>query len=170
MREYQTPSQNESTTSDAQSPKSRKNSWLPTVIKNIACQSLGWCPPVASGTATRRPWRVRSQSGGVKAPPRRGPVVTEATAALLHTWQRHIKSHPKTCGSGKTDSLQSSLVSSQGVSSPTLPNGCGQELIGLSLQRDQGKVSDACRQRRQRGGADIAISPPLLDGSWGAFA
>ena len=51
-----------------------------------------------------------------------------------------------------------------------LPNGCGRELIGLSLHRDQGKVSDVCRQRRQRGGADIAISPPLLDGSWGAFA
>ena len=32
---------------------------------------------------------------------RRGPVATRATAVLLHTWQRHIKSHPATRGGGK---------------------------------------------------------------------
>ena len=40
-------------------------------------------------------------------------------------------------------------MSSQGVSSPTLPNGCGQELIGLSLHRDQGTASGI---RRGTGG------------------
>ena len=46
------------------------------------------------------PRRARSQRG-LKAPLRRRPVATRATAALLHTWQRHIKSHPATRGGGK---------------------------------------------------------------------
>ena len=43
-------------------------------------------------------------------------------------------------------SPKSSLVSSQGASSPPLPNGCGRELNGPSLCRDQkGKVSGVRR-------------------------
>ena len=122
--------------------------------KKIACQS------------TRPPQRARSHRGGVKAPPGADPWPPEPPQSCCtlgndtlkppcNTWWREVKK----------DSPTSSLVSSQGVSSPTLPNGCGRELTGLSLHRDQGKVSDVCCQRRQRGGADIAISPPLLDGS-----
>ena len=173
------------TTSDTYPPKSRMDSLKPTVLKNIACQSLGWCPPVLgmepavpwdgrprglgssgpgsagvagpaqhsrnaagtytsndvadqpsynarpagvpvvrtvswdgarqfwgwspcggcppvpSGTATRPPRRARSQRG-LKAPPGADPWPPEATAALLHTWQRHIKNHPATKrGGGK---------------------------------------------------------------------
>ena len=44
------------------------------------------------------------------------------------------------------DSPKSSLVSSQGATSLPLPNGCGQELIGPSLYRDQkGKMSGVRR-------------------------
>ena len=37
------------------------------------------------------------------------------------------------------DSPKSSLVSSQEATSRRLPNGCGRELNGLSLYRDQGE-------------------------------
>ena len=36
-------------------------------------------------------------------------------------------------------------MSSQGATSPPLPNGCGQELNGPSLYRDQGKASGVRR-------------------------
>ena len=87
---------------------------MPTVIKNIACQSLGWCPPflgtvarggcplVASGTATRPPQRARSQRGGVKAPPGADPWPPEPPQSCCtlgndtlkppcNTWWREVK-------------------------------------------------------------------------------
>ena len=49
------------------------------------------------------------------------------------------------------DSPKSSLVSSQGATSPPLPNGCGRELNGPSLYRDRkGKVSVVRRRGANR--------------------
>ena len=48
------------------------------------------------------------------------------------------------------DSPKSSLVSSQGAASRRLPNGCGRELNGLSLYRDQGRASDILRTAGDR--------------------
>ena len=93
------------TTSDTHSPKSRKNSRSPTVLKGNACQSLGWCPPVfglvpavsrdgrprgVSGTATRPPRRAHTQRG-VKAPPAADPGPPEPQQSCCTAWQRHIK-------------------------------------------------------------------------------
>ena len=41
-------------------------------------------------------------------------------------------------------------MSSQGVSSPTRPNGCGRELSGLLLYREQVKASDVQRKGANR--------------------
>ena len=46
------------------------------------------------------------------------------------------------------DSPLSSLVSSQGATSPPLLNGCGRELNGPSLYKDQGRVSGVRRTTR----------------------
>ena len=64
------------------------------------------------------------------------------------------------------DSSMSSLVSSQGVASPPLSNGCGRELNGPSLYRDQGRMSDVPRETAGRAGeaTAIAISPRPPEG------
>ena len=89
---------------------------------------------------------------------------------FAHTGARRLtlKSHPATTRGGRklTDSPKSSLVSSQGVSSPTLPNGCGRELIGLSLHRDQkGKASsvtyDGRKPRHEGKQGERTKRPPL---------
>ena len=108
----------------------------------------GGCPLVPSGTATRPPPRARSQRGSVKAPPGADPWPPEPPQSCCtlsndtlkppcNTWWREVK---------------------QTVQRPPLclcrecrlrhsPTVVARELIGLSL--------------------DIAISPPLLDGSQG---
>ena len=45
----------------------------------------------------------------------------------------------------KNGSPKSSLVSLRGVTSPSLPLGCGRELNGLPLYREQGTASDVLR-------------------------
>ena len=62
---------------------------------------------------------------------------------LKATLQQHLVAGRLKC------SLRSSLVSSQGAASRRLPNGCGWELRGLRLYKDQGTVSGV---RRTAGG------------------
>ena len=66
---------------------------------------LGRRPPVCGVVALRvvpacLEWN-RHSTWWCQSATRRGPVATRATAVLLHTWQRHIKSHPATRGGGK---------------------------------------------------------------------
>ena len=53
-------------------------------------------------------------------------------------------------GGGRSEkySPRSSLVSSQGVASPPLPNGCCRELLGPSLHREQGTAPDVLRTEK----------------------
>ena len=60
----------------------------------------------------------------------------------------------------KTYSQRSCLVSLRGVASPRLPNGCGRELNGQSLHRDQGRISDVRREKRNNEEAEPSPSPP----------
>ena len=63
------------------------------------------------------------------------------------------------------DSPESSLVSSQEAASRRLPNGCGRELNGLSLHKEEGTASDVRHQphRAMRG-----IPPSIPEGTRGA--
>ena len=130
------------------------------LLKNIACQSLGWNPPCLGTVAlrgvpacresTRPPRRARSQRG-VNAPPGADPWPPEPPQTCCTLGNDTLKATLRHVVAGsKTDSPTSSLVSSQGVSSPPLPNGCGQELNGPSLYRDQkGKMSGVTYNRRK---------------------
>ena len=68
------------------------------------------------------------------------------------------------------DSRESSLVSLQGAASRRLPNGCGRELNGLSLYRDQGKASDFLRTAgdRPRHQPPSGRTPSIPEGTRGA--
>ena len=67
-------------------------------------------------------------------------MTTEAPQrVLVALFATTLENHPTAVLGGQSlkDSSWSPLVSSQGVVSPPLPNGCGRELHGPHLYRDQ---------------------------------
>ena len=111
--------------------------------------------PLHMSWTTRHPSRPTGKSWNV------------VPAAGEHNAWGTIKRHPATY---LNHGPMSSLVSSQGATSPPLPNGCGRELIGPSLYRDQkgkhlvyGMQQAQTAPRRKARRADeataIAISP-----------
>ena len=102
--------------------------------------------PLHMSWTTRHPSRPTGKSWNV------------VPAAGEHNAWGTIKRHPATY---LNHGPRSSLVSSQGATSPPLPNGCGRELIGPSLYRDQkGKASGV----RHATGADRATKEGKASG------
>ena len=69
-----------------------------------------------------------------------------AVPGTLPSLRETLKQHPADTSNTK-DSPCSSLVTLQGVASPPLPIGCGQELHGLSLHKEQRTAHDVRRAR-----------------------
>ena len=111
--------------------------WSPLFLGTVA---RGRCPPVSSGTATR---------GAVESCCTLGnESLKKKKKTPCNTWWREVEK----------DSPKSSLGSLRGVTSPSLPTVVAGSSMDCRCTGSKGKVSDVSRQRRQRRGADIAIS------------
>ena len=66
----------------------------------VGWSPCGWCPLVASGTATRPPRRAHSQHG-VKAPPGADPWPPQPPQSCCTFGNDTLKNHPATRGGGK---------------------------------------------------------------------